>query len=66
MGIDLKQVFLALLVAWTFSRPNRKKLPCPPGPKGLPFIGPVMQMPSSFEWVEFWRWGKVWGMFRVC
>jgi hypothetical protein len=59
--------FLVLLFARIF-RPklkdrNKRTLPFPPGPKGLPFIGPVIQMPRSFEWVEFWRWGKVWGVY---
>lgn len=35
--------------------------PLPPGPKGLPIIGNVLEMPSSQEWKTFARWGKQWG-----
>ncbi|KAK0478627.1 cytochrome P450 [Armillaria luteobubalina] len=33
----------------------------PPGPKGLPFIGNIFDMPSEKEWHTFTRWGEKYG-----
>ncbi|CAL1702358.1 unnamed protein product [Somion occarium] len=42
-----------------FSSKRRQSLP--PGPKGLPLIGNVLDMPSSYEWLTFAKWGEQWG-----
>ncbi|PPQ84794.1 hypothetical protein CVT25_007426, partial [Psilocybe cyanescens] len=33
-------------------------LPLPPGPKGLPLIGNLRDMPSSFAWKTYHKWSK--------
>ncbi|KDR73253.1 hypothetical protein GALMADRAFT_251844 [Galerina marginata CBS 339.88] len=33
----------------------------PPGPKGLPIVGNVADMPAQEEWVTFAEWGRKWG-----
>jgi hypothetical protein len=40
-------------------------LPLPPGPKGLPVIGNLRDMPTSFEWKTYHKWSKELGMFWV-
>ena len=35
--------------------------PLPPGPKGLPIIGNMLDMPTSHEWKTFAQWGERWG-----
>ena len=35
--------------------------PLPPGPKGLPIIGNMLEMPTSHEWRTFGQWGERWG-----
>ena len=30
----------------------------PPGPKGLPVIGNLLDMPTSFEWETYHKWSK--------
>ncbi|RPD66667.1 cytochrome P450 [Lentinus tigrinus ALCF2SS1-7] len=35
--------------------------PLPPGPKGLPLIGNMLDMPASHEWKTFAQWGERWG-----
>ncbi|KAF8648401.1 hypothetical protein AX16_006310 [Volvariella volvacea WC 439] len=52
---------IAILVAFLIASKtfSRKKLP--PGPKGLPLIGNVLDMPKSMPWITFAEWGKQYG-----
>ncbi|KAJ6540312.1 cytochrome P450 [Mycena capillaripes] len=36
-------------------------LPLPPGPKGIPLIGNVLDMPKSYAWKTFAQWGDIYG-----
>ncbi|KAH8102293.1 cytochrome P450 [Cristinia sonorae] len=40
---------------------RRNRPPLPPGPKALPLVGNVLDMPSSYEWLTFIDWSKKWG-----
>ncbi|KII84162.1 hypothetical protein PLICRDRAFT_46528 [Plicaturopsis crispa FD-325 SS-3] len=40
---------------------EKPRAPLPPGPKGLPVVGNVADMPSSEEWLTFSQWGEKWG-----
>lgn len=42
-------------------RRTSKGLPLPPGPKGLPFIGNVLDFPKEFAWKRFVEWGSRYG-----
>ena len=33
----------------------------PPGPKGLPLVGNIFDMPSEKEWLTFAKWGETYG-----
>ena len=35
----------------------------PPGPKGLPLVGNLCDMPAEKEWLTFARWGEKYGIF---
>ena len=35
--------------------------PLPPGPKGLPLIGNVLDMPTQKDWETYAQWGDTFG-----
>jgi hypothetical protein len=60
-------IFFALLALFVFvilkRRLSRPFASLPPGPKGLPIVGNVLDMPSEKEWLTFAQWGEQWGEF---
>ena len=42
-------------------RTNTKNLRLPPGPRALPIIGNLMDMPTEYEWIAAAEWSKVYG-----
>ncbi|KAF5321043.1 hypothetical protein D9619_000276 [Psilocybe cf. subviscida] len=53
-------VLIVLLVAKSIFWP-RNALSLPPGPKGLPLVGNILDMPSEREWKTFAQWGEKYG-----
>lgn len=58
---DLLVVIVALVSIWVLFRRNCHNAPLPPGPRGLPLIGNLLDMPSDKEWLTFARWGNEYG-----
>ncbi|EKM56476.1 uncharacterized protein PHACADRAFT_141167 [Phanerochaete carnosa HHB-10118-sp] len=57
-------IFLALIGGFllrAFIARSRQRAPYPPGPKGLPVIGNVTEMPTSHEWFKFAEWAERYG-----
>ena len=46
-----------------FVRGARKRLPLPPGPKGLPFVGNMFDIPREKAWLKYMEWAKHYGEF---
>lgn len=58
--VDLSLVVLALVLVKLILQSKRTP-PLPPGPKGYPLIGNVLDMPTEREWLTFANWGDAWG-----
>ena len=43
------------------SNVKRRGSRLPPGPKGWPIIGNMLDMPSSFHWLKYAEWSKQYG-----
>jgi hypothetical protein len=57
---------LAALVLTAFIRIRMKKhsrLPLPPGPKKLPLLGNLFDLPTSHEWLTYAKLCKEYGMY---
>ncbi|KAL2075729.1 hypothetical protein VTL71DRAFT_672 [Oculimacula yallundae] len=59
-------VSLVFAIAYAgFKEQKRKRYPPGtrplPGPRGLPFIGRVHDVPAVATWLKFWEWSKVYG-----
>ena len=58
-------LFVVAWMKWLSSSRRRSTLPYPPGPKGLPLIGNVLQTPATEIWLKAAEWGKTFGAFEV-
>ncbi|GJE86541.1 cytochrome P450 [Phanerochaete sordida] len=54
-------VGLAVVLLRTYISRSRQRARYPPGPKGLPVIGNVLDMPKEHEWLTFASWGEKYG-----
>jgi hypothetical protein len=58
----LAGVVAGLLVLGALKRrATRHSLPVPPGPKRLPLIGNLLDIPTSMEWLTYYDWNERYG-----
>lgn len=60
MSFTSSQLFVACLLSFTlyvFLRRKRRD-PYPPGPKSLPLIGNLRDIPFKYQWLTYERWGR--------
>ncbi|KAI0057368.1 cytochrome P450 [Artomyces pyxidatus] len=58
-AIDAVLFVVAAFLAWKLW--NRPGMSLPPGPKGYPLIGNLLEFPTESPWLRFAEWGKQWG-----
>lgn len=44
---------------------NPKDLPYPPGPKPLPVLGNLLDVPQATPWITYTRWGQQYGEYEM-
>ncbi|PBK60866.1 cytochrome P450 [Armillaria solidipes] len=60
--LDISITLVGLIFAWhLFRRTRSSTAQFPPGPRGLPLIGNLLDMPSQKEWLTFAKWGEKYG-----
>lgn len=47
---------------WKYFNTKKPPYPLPPGPKGFPIIGNLLDLPNKREAQEYARWAEVYGM----
>jgi len=52
---------VALFVVWVDRRNRRSKLPLPPGPKKLPIVGNLFDIPEGEQWIQYHEWSQEFG-----
>ena len=63
--ILLLSILLAFVLWKSIKRIRRLNSPLPPGPKGWPIIGNLLQIPKDFEYETYRAWARECGMFIV-
>ncbi|KAF7371339.1 Cytochrome P450 [Mycena sanguinolenta] len=48
-------------IAVAYSLRKRRTPPLPPGPRGLPIVGNILDVPTSHPWLSFAKLGEIWG-----
>ena len=51
----------ALVMGFWFFKSYRQSRTLPPGPRGLPFIGNALQVPTKMPWLKFTEWAAEYG-----
>lgn len=59
--LDIVLGVAGVLLVWHLLLKKKAAAPHPPGPKGLPVVGNVVDMPTSHEWYKFAEWKEQYG-----
>ena len=54
-------VVLSVILVYFKNHQTKRETPLPPGPRPLPILGNILDMPSKDEWLTLTRWGQQYG-----
>ncbi|OCH90228.1 CyP450 monooxygenase [Obba rivulosa] len=57
----LTGLFLTLLLQCGRRKSSLHHLPLPPGPKPLPLVGNILDIPTAYQWLTYAEWSKTYG-----
>ena len=60
----LAVLIVAGFLVWLLTKRSKQHLPFPPGPKPLPVIGNLLDMPHEKEWLVYQQWAHKYGERR--
>lgn len=61
LAVILTLLAFGLVLYTVFTKNNSTPAHLPPGPKGLPLLGNVHQLPVAYQEKAFAEWGKKYG-----
>ncbi|KAF7343505.1 Cytochrome P450 [Mycena sanguinolenta] len=61
MDIPWTLIMTVAAITFAYSLRRRRTPPLPPGPRGLPIVGNILDVPTSNPWLNFAKLGEIWG-----
>ena len=66
LTLDILVIVTSLAAFWAIRDcQRRRRLPYPPGPRPLPLIGNLLDIPKEFSWLTFTELSKKHGMIYI-
>ena len=59
--VAFSYLFAGFILVYVLSRAFKRRPRYPPGPKGLPIIGNLLDVPSDYGWITYKNWGDQYG-----
>jgi hypothetical protein len=61
---DVVALLAALALCWIYLSKKRSRRYLPPGPRPLPILGNLFDLPKSFPWAQHKNWAKKYGLYN--